>query len=70
VLEKGEDANISMEKIGIFARNIVWQAFDSQGFGKWASLKPKTIKRKGSSKVLVDTAILKNSITYIVKGKK
>jgi hypothetical protein len=34
--------------------------------GKFAPLKAKTIKRKGSSKPLIDTGQLRQSITYRV----
>ncbi|WP_252715295.1 hypothetical protein [Acinetobacter junii] len=34
--------------------------------GKFAPLKAKTIKRKGSSKPLIDTGQLRQSITYKV----
>lgn len=34
--------------------------------GKFAPLNPKTIKRKGSSKPLIDTGQLRQGVTYIV----
>ena len=37
---------------------------------EWPSLKPETIKRKGSSKPLIDTGRLSNSITHKVEGDK
>lgn len=39
--------------------------------GKFAPLSPKTIKRKGSSKPLIDTGQLRQAVSYIVvKGSK
>lgn len=34
-----------------------------RGGGSWAQLKPDTIKKKNSSKILVDTGALKDSVT-------
>lgn len=36
----------------------------------WPPLKPETVKRKGSSKPLIDTGKLRNSITHKVEGDK
>lgn len=52
-------------------RKMVLRAFNSRGKsnGKaWAKLKPATIRRKGSSKPLIDTAQLRNSVSVIEKG--
>jgi len=38
-----------------------------QGRPEWPPLKPETIKRKGSSKPLIDTGKLMNSITHKVE---
>lgn len=53
--------------IGQYNLNLIQDAFASGGFGKWDGLDPYTIQRKGSSGVLIDTGILKNSITYEVR---
>lgn len=37
---------------------------------EWPPLKPETIKRKGSSKPLIDTGRLRNSITHKVEEDK
>ncbi len=52
-------------------RKMVLRAFQSRGKSNgyaWQKLKPDTIRRKGSSKPLVDTAQLRNSIVVIEKG--
>lgn len=54
-------------------RKKVLDAFKTRGMsnGKaWAPLKPSTIKRKGSSKPLIDTGQLRNSIVVIERGKE
>ena len=42
---------------------LVDEAFDTGGFGAWPKLKASTIKRKGSSAILIDTAQLRRAIT-------
>lgn len=39
------------------------QAFATDGFGTWAPLSPATVTRKGSSRILVDTGGLLDSLT-------
>ena len=51
------------ETLGIVAENVVQGAFQSGGYGNWQALSPITISRKGSDKILVDTAQLRRSIT-------
>lgn len=36
----------------------------------WPPNSPKTIKKKGSDQPLVNTGILRRSITYVIRGKK
>lgn len=55
-------------KLGVFAENIVQEAFETGGFGKWAPLKKATIARKGSSAILIDTAQLRRSVTSEVQS--
>jgi hypothetical protein len=55
--------------LGIAAENIVQSAFASGGFGRWAADKEATIRRKGSSAPLIDTAQLRRSITSDVVSK-
>ena len=49
--------------LGEKGRSIVLQAFEAGGFGKWPDISEHTKAAKGSSKILIDTAQLKNSIT-------
>lgn len=54
-------------KVAILAENIVLDAFDTGGFGKWAAWKnPGYTNNTGM--ILVDTQQLRNSITYEVKA--
>ena len=49
-------------KLGIVGQEISKGAFATGGYGKWEKLKPQTIKRKGSSDILIDKSKLVNSI--------
>ena len=51
---------------GLTATVVINDAFESGGFGEWAPLKPETIRRKGSDKILIDTGDLRRSISYEV----
>ncbi len=55
------------KKIAVLAEGIVLTAFDSSGYGKWAALKPQTLRRKKLTSILVETQQLRDSITSEVK---
>lgn len=67
VIEKGFPTESALELIGVKAQSVSQEAFSNNGYGFWAPLKPQTIKKKGSSKPLIDTGALRQSITYQVK---
>lgn len=56
-----------LTNVAILAQSIVLEAFDTNGFGKWKPLNPKTLERKKVKQTLVETQQLRNSITYEVK---
>ena len=59
----------ALEILGVYAMDVVMLAFDTGGFGHWEALSPKTIKRKGSAAILIDTAQLRKSVTAEVFDK-
>jgi len=67
VAESGKDVVIQMEKAGVFLQNISKSAFTNKGFGTWPDIKEQTKKQKGSSGILIDKGLLRNSITYEVR---
>ena len=67
IAEKGADAETQMEKAGVFIQNISKEAFENKGFGTWPDIKTGTKTAKGSSGVLIDTGILRGSISYEVR---
>lgn len=49
--------------MGLAAEKIIQEAFETGGFGLWAPLSQRTINEKNSSSILIDTGILRGSIT-------
>lgn len=67
VLEKGMDVEIGLGRVGLAARNISVGAFKTQGYGQWPDIQQSTKDAKGSSGILIDTGLLRNSITWVVE---
>ena len=63
-LANGTDPKLVYEKIGIVATNDVKDYFIT---GNFKALSEKTIKAKGSSKPLIDSGEMRNSISYEVR---
>jgi len=61
------NAKLALGRVGALASGISKKAFTNQGYGTWADIKPETKKRKKSSKVLIDTSTLSQSITWEVE---
>lgn len=53
-----------LTKIAIVAENVVQSAFDTAGFGKWTPNAPLTIKKKGSSRPLINFGELRAAVTH------
>ena len=68
VFERGKSAEQALGLIGTVAVNISKGAFTSRGYGEWPDITQATKDAKGSSQVLIDTGILRGSITYVVRG--
>ena len=58
-----------LRKAGAFLEGAIKQKI-TEGDPSWPPLKPETIKRKGSSKPLIDTGKLRASITHKVEDDK
>ncbi|WP_249961092.1 hypothetical protein [Histophilus somni] len=63
-INNGEDYEALMQKIALIAQGDVQENIVK---GDWVANAPSTIKRKGSSKPLIDTGHLRKSITGIIK---
>jgi len=68
VFERGRSVDKALGVLGITATNISKGAFTSKGYGQWADITQATKEKKGSSQVLIDTGILRGSITFVVRG--
>jgi hypothetical protein len=68
VFERGKKAEQALGLIGTVAVNISKGAFTTRGYGEWPDITQATKDAKGSSQVLIDTGILRGSITYVVRG--
>lgn len=64
VAEQNSDPIKMLNKLGLFGQSISQESFTDNN---WQPLKPATIKRKSSSKPLIDSGRLRGSITYIVE---
>lgn len=64
VSENSMTAKVALDRIGIMAQNTIKESFRKND---WKPLKRATIKRKGSSRPLIDTGQLIDSISYIVE---
>lgn len=53
--------------VGIVGENIVKGAFTTKGYGTWPDISETTKRIKGSSQVLIDSSILRNSIESKVR---
>lgn len=67
VLEKGMDVEKALGRVGLAARNISVGAFRTRGYGVWADIDQATKDAKGSSGILIDTGLLRSSITWVVE---
>lgn len=67
VVTQGLKAATAIGRIGAGAVNIMKGAFRTKGYGKWPDIAEETKRAKGSDQVLVDTALLRNSLTWTVR---
>jgi len=65
---QGKGVDEALDIIGAFCRNISVEAFRNKGYGQWKELEEETVRRKGSSRILIDTGTLRNAITWVVRN--
>lgn len=66
VLEKGMDVEKALGRVGVAAVNISKGAFRTKGYGVWSDISQATKAAKGSSGILIDTGLLRSSITWVL----
>lgn len=59
----------ALSVVGTEAVNISKGSFSDSARGEWKANSPMTVKMKGSSKPLIDTGRLRQSINYVVRNK-
>ncbi len=71
ILSSGDNDSIKgiYAKLGIMGEAIIQEAFETRGFGTWASNSAMTIANKGSDSPLIDTSQLRKSVTSTVISK-
>lgn len=50
-------------KVGLVAEEVIQEAFETRGWGKWPKNAPLTVELKGSDAPLIDTGQLRRAIT-------
>nr|DAV88002.1 MAG TPA: virion morphogenesis protein [Caudoviricetes sp.] len=63
----GPGMDRAIDRTGLAAQNIV-RGWFTDPRNNWAPNSPKTIKRKGSDRPLIDTGSLRKAITYVVRS--
>lgn len=63
---KGKSAEQMLKEIGIFQKDLMQDKITS---GSFAPNADSTIKKKGSSKPLVDTGRMRQSVNYVIQKK-
>lgn len=53
---------MGLKRFGLECENVIQEAFETRGYGKWKPNIPSTIKQKGSDSPLIDTGALRKSI--------
>jgi hypothetical protein len=66
VLQQQSTAETALGRVGVAATNISKGAFTTKGYGTWPDIAQATKDAKGSSQVLIDTGVLRNSIHWRV----
>jgi len=59
-------AKRTVAALGKFGAEVIDEAFATGGFGVWAPLKPRTVQRKGSDRILIEHGELREAITFKV----
>ncbi len=62
----GLDERAALEKVGLFQKDLMQEEIKS---GSFAPNAPSTIKKKGSSKPLIDTGRMRQSVNYVIRKK-
>ena len=62
----GASAEAALEEIGVFVKGLVQEEIVS---GDFAPNAPSTVRKKKSAQPLIDTATMRQSVNYVVRGR-
>lgn len=65
-LVRGVSAEQVLKEIGIFQKDLIQEKITS---GSFAPNAPSTVKKKGSSKPLIDSGRMRQSVNYVIQQK-
>lgn len=66
IISKGKTAKQAFEAIGVFQKGLVQETIVD---GNFEPNSPATIKKKGSSRPLIDTGVMRDSVNYVIEKK-
>lgn len=66
-LSEGGTTDAALSELGVFAKGLIQEEIVNGGFAPNA---PSTIAAKGSATPLIDTGQMRQSVNYVVKGRK
>lgn len=59
-------AKRTLALLGAIAEDTIQEAFATGGFGQWPELKRATVRKKGSTRILIESAQLRKAVAYRV----
>lgn len=59
-----QGAKRTVAVLGALAVDLIAEAFATGGFGSWAPLARETIRRKHSSRILIESSQMRKAVTY------
>lgn len=67
LLDKG--VLYSLGVLGVQAENVVQEGFATGGFGRWKPLAPSTVRKKGSTAILIESSKMRKAVHSAVVKK-
>ena len=67
LLDGETSADTALGLVGVTALNISRGAFTTKGYGTWMDISEETKEAKGSSQILIDSGILRASLTWSIE---
>lgn len=59
-------AKRTLALLGALAEDVIQEAFSTAGFGQWPELRPATVRKKGSSRILIESAQMRKAVAFRV----